>query len=74
MKKWYQGPDGEVSSTRIVVVPGAYLALSVVAAATVAFFCRIEGWELLAGIGTGLITILAGFKTLSKNTEEKASS
>ena len=68
--KWYHDADGDISSGRLMAVPGFYIGAVVILASVVALFIGNPQAIAMAGIGSTVALACLGLKTVAKKIED----
>lgn len=69
--KWYHDDKGNISSLRIIVVPGAYVGFISIIAGLVGMFMQIADAGIAMTVGAGMVATAQAAKAWQKNSESR---
>lgn len=69
--KWYEDDNGNISSLRLIIVPGAYVGFITILAGVVAMFLQLPAAGTAMTVGAGMIATAQGAKAWQKGSEQK---
>ena len=70
-RKWYQDDKGNISSLRLIVVPGAYIGFITTMAGLVGMFMQLPDAGIAMTVGAGMVATSQGAKAWQKRSEER---
>lgn len=70
-RKWWQDDKGNMSSLRIIVVPGAYIGFITIISGLVAMFLQLPDAGVALTVGSGIVATSQGAKAWQKRSERE---
>lgn len=70
-RKWWQDDRGNMSSLRLIVVPGAYIGFITILAGLVGMYLSLPDAGTAMTVGAGIVATSQGAKAWQKGSEGK---